>query len=124
MDGVRAGRTVAFGVADEASGTEELVLVAEVVPRSDAQLDALAASMKERIADDTGLLPSQVVLLRPGALARTSSGKLMRRDARDRYLAGGLEGERALRPMFAIRLVQAMRGILLRYLARRRAAHG
>jgi hypothetical protein len=100
------------------------VLVAEVLPRGEAELEQLAAAMSDRVAEHIGLTASDVVLLRPGTLARTSSGKLMRRDARDRYLARELESHRAVRPLLAIRLVQAVRGVLLRYLARRRAAQG
>ena len=74
------------------------------------------------VAEYIGLTPSEVCLLKPGALARTSSGKLMRRDARERYLAADLDDSRALRSMFPMRLVDAWRGAFMRFIAKRRAA--
>ena len=122
--GVRAGRTVAFGVPDASAGTESLVVVAEVQPRTDLELGALGEAIRGRVLDRIGVGPADVVLVRPGALSRTSSGKLMRRDTRKRYLAGSLQSERAVRRLFALRLVEATRGVLLRFLARRRASQG
>lgn len=80
------GRAVAFSVP--ASGTEALVLVVEV--RAPARED-LNDDIRHRVLDEIGLAAEEIVLLRPGTLARTSSGKIMRRDARERYLAGTLE---------------------------------
>jgi hypothetical protein len=48
----------------------------------------------------------------------------MRRDARDRYLSGALDGAASLRPMFACRLINAAAAAFLRFLARRRASQG
>ena len=48
----------------------------------------------------------------------------MRRDARDRYLRGALEGSEALRAFLPMRLVGAARTAMLRFLARRRASQG
>ena len=122
VEGVRAGRSVAFGVANADLGTESLVVLAEVQPRSPEELVALAESVRETVADQVGLAPKDVCLLKPGSLARTSSGKLMRRDARERYLGGGLAGAEALRPRLSVRLVDAARGALFRFMARRRAS--
>ena len=47
---------------------------------------------------------------------------VMRRDARERYLGGGLAGAEALRPRLSVRLVDAARGALFRFMARRRAS--
>ena len=124
VEGVRPGRTVAFGVTDPERGTESLVLVAEVQPRRRAELQRLAEAVRESVAEQIELSPSDVRLLKPGALARTSSGKLMRRDARDRYLSGGLAGAEALRSMLPVRLADAARGAMLRFIARRRASQG
>ncbi|TMA28153.1 MAG: fatty acyl-AMP ligase [Deltaproteobacteria bacterium] len=121
VEGVRAGRSVAFGVADEDRATEALILVAEVQPRSRAELRRLSDAVRERVTDQIGLSPADVRLLKPGALARTSSGKLMRRDARDRYLHGGLDGGQALRPFFPQRILDAARATVMRFLARRLA---
>ncbi len=124
VDGVRAGRSVAFGVTDRDLGTESLVLLAEVLPRSAQDLEALAGELRIAVAEQIGLAPSAVCLLKPGSLPRTSSGKLMRRDARDRYLSGALDGAASLRPMFLRRLIHAAAEAFLRFMARRRASQG
>ena len=122
VEGVRAGRSVAFGVTDPEHGTESLVMLAEVQPRADDELTDLAGAVRTAVSEAIGLTPAEVCLLMPGTLARTSSGKLMRRDARDRYLQGNLEASRAVRPLFPVRLVRAALGMLGRYLVRRRSA--
>jgi acyl-CoA synthetase (AMP-forming)/AMP-acid ligase II len=82
------GRTVAFSVPD--SGTEALVLLAEV--RAAAPLRAaLMDEIRDAVLEETGLGAKEILLLKPSTLARTSSGKIMRSDARARYLAGTLE---------------------------------
>jgi len=124
VDGVRAGRSVAFGVTDRDLGTESLVLLAEVLPRTAQDLEALAGELRIAVAEQIGLAPSAVCLLKPGSLPRTSSGKLMRRDARDRYLSGALDGAASLRPMFLRRLIHAAVEAFLRFMARRRASQG
>src|SRR5438128_8449461 len=86
--GVRAGRSVAFGVADPELGTESLVLLAEVQPRSPADLLELSEVVRATVAEQIGLSPKEICLLKPGSLARTSSGKLMRLAARDRQPSG------------------------------------
>jgi acyl-CoA synthetase (AMP-forming)/AMP-acid ligase II len=113
---------VAFGVQDGERGTESLVIVAEVQPRSKAALQQLADEVRATVAEQIGLAPADVQLLLPGTLARTSSGKLMRRDARDRYVGGALDGKGALEPGLLVRVLGAARGAVLRYVARRRAA--
>jgi len=44
-----------------------------------------------RAQDVVGLPPRDVVLVRPGTLPKTSSGKLQRATCRQRYLAGELQ---------------------------------
>ena len=82
VDGVRAGNVVAFGVAD-ARGHERIVVLAEsrsTDPR------ALRRAVADRVQAVVGLPPGDVVLLEPGALPKTSSGKLQRSLSRSLYL--------------------------------------
>ncbi|HTO96861.1 MAG TPA: hypothetical protein VMK66_07430, partial [Myxococcales bacterium] len=96
----------------------------EVQPRPAAELRDLAEAVRKMISEEIGFSPSEVCLLKPGALARTSSGKLMRRDARDRYLEGALSRSQALRAVLPLRLVDAARGAVMRFVARRRLSQG
>jgi fatty-acyl-CoA synthase len=55
---------------------------------------ALVAAIGRAVLARTGVRPDEVVLLAPGALPRTSSGKLRRHEALRRWLAGRLDPPR------------------------------
>jgi acyl-CoA synthetase (AMP-forming)/AMP-acid ligase II len=75
---VRKGRTVAFGWDD--GGEESIAVAAEVNPRVQKLIDpqAVCRSISERVAAAHGEPARLVLLLNPGAVPITSSGKLMR----------------------------------------------
>lgn len=82
VEGVRPGNVIAFGV-DGVRGRERIVVVAEA--RSDGG-GAVRAAVAERVVDAVGLPAGDVVLVQPGSLPKTSSGKLQRSLCRARYL--------------------------------------
>ncbi|MEP1125134.1 MAG: AMP-binding protein [Ilumatobacter sp.] len=86
LDGVRAGNVIAFGM-DGYKGKESVVVVAEVRPTdTSGDLDAIRKVIHERTLDVCGLPPRDVMLVQPGTLPKTSSGKLQRSRCRDEYL--------------------------------------
>lgn len=85
IDGVRAGNVIAFGVPGRRR--EGLVVVAEA--KGDDR-DAIRESVAARVRDVIGMPADEVVLVSPGTLPKTSSGKLQRSLCRDRYLDKGL----------------------------------
>lgn len=87
LAGVRTGCAVAVGYVPADSGEEALALLVETT--ADAPPD-LAQDVAARVLQRTGIAVSHVELVEPGALPRTSSGKLRRLDARDQWLAGTL----------------------------------
>ena len=87
LDGVRAGNVIAFGVEGYKS-KESVVVVAEV--RTDDP-DVVRHAIHHRTLDVTGLPPRDVMLVKPGTLPKTSSGKLQRARCRELYLADELE---------------------------------
>jgi fatty-acyl-CoA synthase len=87
LDGVRAGNVIAFGV-EGYKGKESVVVVAEI--RAD-DLDAVRERIHHRTLEVCGLPPRDVMLVRPGTLPKTSSGKLQRVRCREQYLAEDLE---------------------------------
>jgi len=87
LDGVRAGNVIAFGV-EGYKGKETVVVVAEV--RAD-DLDAVRHEVHHRTLDVCGLPPRDVMLVKPGTLPKTSSGKLQRARCRELYLGEELE---------------------------------
>lgn len=84
VPGIRKGNVVAFSVPGEI--TEQVVIAAE---RSSAD-DAHIAQIKRSVSDRTRLALADVVLLQPGQLPKTSSGKVQRSRTRDLYVQGVL----------------------------------
>ena len=88
VEGVRPGNVIAFGVGGDVGdarrgGRERIVVVAEA--RHDDH-EALRSAVAERVLDAVGLPAGDVVLVSPGSLPKTSSGKLQRSLCRSRYL--------------------------------------
>src|SRR5437764_112182 len=94
-EGIRKGCVVAFGLNDEASGTEKLVVVAETRERDAARRATIAAKVTEQVSQGLGLPPDRVELIPPGSIPKTSSGKLRREETKQLYLAGTLAAGRA-----------------------------
>jgi fatty-acyl-CoA synthase len=87
LEGVRAGNVIAFGM-EGYKGKESVVVVAEV--RAD-DFDDVRESIHHRTLEVCGLPPRDVMLVKPGTLPKTSSGKLQRAKCRDEYLNEELE---------------------------------
>ncbi|HEY5663925.1 MAG TPA: AMP-binding protein [Ilumatobacter sp.] len=89
LDGVRAGNVIAFGM-EGYKGKESVVVVAEV--RADDP-DAVRQAIHHRTLEVCGLPPRDVMLVKPGSLPKTSSGKLQRARCRELYLGEQLQLE-------------------------------
>jgi len=94
-EGVRKGCVVAFGLQDEGSGTEKLVVVAESREREASRRTAIAAAVTELVTQGLGLPPDRVELLAPGSIPKTSSGKLRREETKRLFVSGALGAGRA-----------------------------
>lgn len=97
INGIRKGCVAVFGVEDSASATEKLVVLAE---SRDQAADVLAG-LKKRIVnaavDILGMPPDEVILVPPGTVLKTSSGKIRRAASRELYKKGRIEqGPRAV----------------------------
>lgn len=90
VDGVRMGRVAALGVLDPERGTEGVVLLLEPSERTPEALAEVRERVDRALREAHGLAPKDILLLPAGTLERTSSGKLMRRRMRERYLSGEL----------------------------------
>jgi acyl-CoA synthetase (AMP-forming)/AMP-acid ligase II/acyl carrier protein len=87
---LQKGRVVAFG---EPCGAEECVVVAVEVSRGAQKVlreDALVEAICMALAKSHLEAPRRVLLLKPGSLPKTSSGKLQRKAAAAAYRAGTL----------------------------------
>ena len=83
LDGVRAGNVIAFGVegykGKESRGRRSRG-PQPTRPRR------VRAAIHHRTLDVCGLPPRDVMLVQPGSLPKTSSGKLQRAKCREQYL--------------------------------------
>jgi fatty-acyl-CoA synthase len=84
VEGVRPGRCVAFGLPD----SEEVVVLVEA--RNGAAPRPLARRVRREVAAAVGVAPGEVVVLPPGTVQKTTSGKLRRAAMRDAYVSGAL----------------------------------
>jgi amino acid adenylation domain-containing protein/non-ribosomal peptide synthase protein (TIGR01720 family) len=84
-DALTPGCTAAFAVRGDES--EKLVVLAELkrnrLRQSDYQTEF--AAIRTRLVDECGIQADTVVLLKPGAILKTSSGKIRRSDCRQAF---------------------------------------
>ena len=94
VDGVKEGGVAAFQLIDEGEDgpeQERVGLVVECRRREPAERDVLRAATSATVRKVCGI-EALITLCAPGALPRTSSGKLSRSKTRDMFLAGVFDG--------------------------------
>jgi fatty-acyl-CoA synthase len=99
VPGVRTGCVVAFGAPDARTGTERLVVAAEV--RNMAEAGRIVAEITREVDRAMGAPPDVVELLPPHSILKTSSGKLRRSETRKLFLDGKL-GKKVAPPWLQI----------------------
>ncbi len=85
IDGVRRGNVIAFGIPEQ----ERMVVVAETRAQ-DGEGTAVAKATMQMLTRRLSHAPHEVVLVPPGTLPKTSSGKPQRGVCRQQYLDGQL----------------------------------
>ncbi|MFF2200277.1 fatty acyl-AMP ligase [Streptomyces sp. NPDC058145] len=86
---LRPGCTAAFSVDAGADG-ERPVIVAEIAPDSAGESEKITDVIRAAVGEAHGLTLRDIVLVRPGTIPKTSSGKIQRRATRGAYLEGTL----------------------------------
>jgi len=86
VPGVHAGRAVAFGVFSEESGTEEVVLIAEVDRLSDEQTWEISDQIRSLVTRGSAIALREVRLVDRRWLIKTSSGKIARSANKEKFL--------------------------------------
>ena len=94
-EGVRKGCVVAFGLLDEGTGTEKLMIAAESRESEPVRRAAIAAAITQLVSNGLGLPPDRVELIPPGSIPKTSSGKLRREETKRLYIANKLSARKA-----------------------------
>lgn len=88
LEGVRRGSAVAFATLPASASSERLVIVAEWAGKTrpeESSLEAMRKRVRDKIQTDMGLNVHEVVFVAPGAVPKTSSGKLQRSKTRQQY---------------------------------------
>ena len=82
----------AFTVAEDGE-TERLVVVQEVerTYRNRIVVDEIVGRIREAVVGEHEIVPYRIALLRPGALPKTTSGKIQRTLSRKLWLEGSLD---------------------------------
>lgn len=86
VDGVHAGRAVAFGVFDDRSGTEEVVVVAESDLTDEADQFKLADAVRKHVTTNSAIALRYVQIVPKMWIIKTSSGKPARTANKEKYL--------------------------------------
>ena len=88
VDGVRKGGVAVFGSPDPASGTERLVVLAEVRTGDPATQAQLREAVSRAVFGAIGEPPDRIVLAPPHSVLKTSSGKVRRSACRELVESG------------------------------------
>jgi fatty-acyl-CoA synthase len=96
VQSVHPGRVVAFGVPNEATGTEDVVIIAEVDQKgievnefnfeNSPEFTRITDEIRLRVTRGSDIALRYVKLVKRGWLLKTSSGKVARSANRERYL--------------------------------------
>jgi fatty-acyl-CoA synthase len=106
LPGVRAGCVVAASwLPEEAEGERLALFVESSRHATPEQIESLPEACRKAVLGATGLDVDEVVILEPGTLPRTSSGKLRRQESLRLWLAGELSPPD---PVTALRLAGTM----------------
>jgi acyl-CoA synthetase (AMP-forming)/AMP-acid ligase II len=87
---LRAGCFAAFGAVGGEEGTEHVVLVVEVKKEVALSKEEIVSRVRRAVFLTMGINPGDVVLVRPGTLSKTSSGKRRHRYFHQLYEQGHL----------------------------------
>jgi acyl-CoA synthetase (AMP-forming)/AMP-acid ligase II len=101
VPGVRKGNVIAFGARDPAGverDRERVVLAFEATDAEDpAKASVMCQGVRKAVQEGMSLTLDDVVAVVPGALPKTSSGKLQRAKTRELYESGELAGRTGAR---------------------------
>ncbi len=90
VEGIRLGCCAAFGVQNAGRGTEDLILVCETRVDDPQRRAAIMSEVRSAVLEAIGATPDVVLLVEPGTVPKTSSGKIQRDLMRRRYREGDL----------------------------------
>lgn len=88
IQGIKAGRAVAFAIYDPVTASEEAILLAEIEPGFEGDIAEIGKTVRTVVFDHLELSLKKVQILAPGTLVKTTSGKISRKENMARYQQG------------------------------------
>lgn len=86
VPGIRKGCVAAFGVHDNVTATEKLIVVAETYEQNKQAQQKIRQAVIENMGISLGIPPDGVILVPPKTIPKTSSGKLQRSACKQAYV--------------------------------------
>ena len=86
VDGVHAGRSVAFGILNPEAGTEDVVIIAEVDSDNTVRQKDIANQIREHVTKNSAIALRYVKVVDPKWILKTSSGKTARAANKEKFL--------------------------------------
>ena len=86
VPGVHGGRSVAFGMYDEAQGTEDVVIIAEVDTENPADQQKIADAIRLHVTKNSAIALRYVKVVDPKWIVKTSSGKTARSANKEKFM--------------------------------------
>ena len=86
VPGVHGGRSVAFGIYDEAAGTEDVVVIAEVDFEDPAEQQRIADAIRLHVTKNSAIALRYVKVVDPKWIIKTSSGKTARSANKEKFM--------------------------------------
>jgi acyl-CoA synthetase (AMP-forming)/AMP-acid ligase II len=83
---VHAGRSVAFGIFNSETGTEDVVLIAEVETGEANEQQLIADKIREHVTKNSAIALRHVRIVDPKWILKTSSGKTARAANKEKFL--------------------------------------
>jgi acyl-CoA synthetase (AMP-forming)/AMP-acid ligase II len=84
---VKAGRVVAIAPFNPRTGSQALVVIAESEFTDQAEKDTLAQAIRQTVNAEFAVMPYEAMIVEPGWLVKTTSGKISRSENVARYIA-------------------------------------
>ena len=90
VEGIRVGCCAAFGLTNAKRGTEDMILICETRITDADERARMVSAIRGAVLEATSATPDVVLLVDPGVVPKTSSGKIQRDLMRKRYKTGDL----------------------------------
>jgi 1-acyl-sn-glycerol-3-phosphate acyltransferase len=90
IPGIRRGCVAVFASPDPKTGTERLIVLAESRQKEEEDVEKLRAAIVNLAVDLLSMPPDEVVIAPPGAVLKTSSGKIRRAACRHLFEQGAI----------------------------------